>query len=52
MRKSLPVYVQRTILALPAIFINGGNRGFLVEIAPSVLTKVLNAQPVECAAEQ
>jgi Cys-tRNA(Pro) deacylase len=50
MRKSLPVYVERSILALPTIFINGGNRGFLAEIAPSVLTDVLHAQAVECAA--
>ena len=48
-RKPLPVYVERTILALPAIFINGGNRGFLVQISPQVLTDLLHAQPVDCA---
>lgn len=48
-RKSLPVYVESTILALPKIYINGGNRGFLVGIAPHVLTDVLHATPVACA---
>jgi len=49
-RKELPVYVERTILELPSIYINGGNRGFLVEISPRVLTDLLHAKPVECAA--
>ncbi|HEX7486381.1 MAG TPA: aminoacyl-tRNA deacylase, partial [Vicinamibacterales bacterium] len=29
-RKPLPVYVERTILDLPTIYINGGSRGFLL----------------------
>jgi Cys-tRNA(Pro) deacylase len=33
-RTRLPVYVERTIFALPRIYINGGKRGFLVEIEP------------------
>jgi Cys-tRNA(Pro) deacylase len=49
-RKTLPVYVERSILALPAIYINGGNRGFLVGLSPQVLLDLLHAQPVECAA--
>ena len=49
-RKNLPVYVERSILELPAIYINGGNRGFLVQISPQVLTGLLHAQPVDCAA--
>ena len=49
MRKPLPVYVQRTILDLPVIYINGGARGLLVEIAPQVLTELLNATPVDAA---
>jgi Cys-tRNA(Pro) deacylase len=48
-RKAVPVYVERTILDLPRILINGGRRGFLVGIAPSVLTQPLGARPVECA---
>ncbi len=48
-RKELPVYVERSVLDLPIIYINGGRRGFLVAISPSVLTDLLHAIPVECA---
>jgi Cys-tRNA(Pro) deacylase len=48
-RKSLPVYIERSILALPRIAINGGRRGFLVQIDPQVCIQVLGAQPVDCA---
>jgi len=47
-RKPIPVYVERTILALPRIFLNGGARGFLVGIAPSSLG-VLAPTPVDVA---
>lgn len=46
-RKAVPVYVEAGILALPVIFINGGRRGYLVGIAPQVLTTLLDARPVE-----
>jgi Cys-tRNA(Pro) deacylase len=49
-RKPLPVYVERSILDIPSIYINGGHRGFLIQIFPNVLTDLLNAQPVDCAA--
>ena len=29
-RKEMPVYVERTVLALPRVYVNGGSRGFLV----------------------
>ena len=48
-RKAMPVYVERSVLSLPQIYINGGNRGFLVGLAPQVLTEVLYATPVDCA---
>ncbi|WP_374318176.1 aminoacyl-tRNA deacylase [Aquabacterium sp.] len=48
-RKAMRVYVESSILAVPAILINGGRRGYLVEIAPQVLTDVLGAVPVQCA---
>jgi prolyl-tRNA editing enzyme YbaK/EbsC (Cys-tRNA(Pro) deacylase) len=50
MRKPLPIFVERSILALPLIYINGGRRGFLVAIAPQVLTELLQALAVDCAA--
>jgi Cys-tRNA(Pro) deacylase len=48
-RKALPVYVEKSILALERIFINGGKRGFLVEISPLALERVLAIQEVEVA---
>lgn len=48
-RKPMPVYVEQSVLALESICINGGRRGFLVGIAPSVLTVLLAAVPVSCA---
>ena len=48
-RKALPVYVEASALELPRILINGGRRGYLVGIAPRVLTELLDARPVRCA---
>jgi Cys-tRNA(Pro) deacylase len=48
-RKALPVWVQTSVLTLPRIWINGGQRGFLVALQPQVLSTVLGAQPVDCA---
>ena len=48
-KKAMPVYVEASVMALPRICINGGRRGFLVGIAPAVLTHLLAAVPVNCA---
>lgn len=48
-RKAMPVYVEASVLELPRIHINGGRRGYLVGVEPSVLTAVLGAKPVRCA---
>lgn len=48
LRKPLPIYVERTVLSLPTIFINGGRRGYLVGIAPEVLIDPLGATAIEC----
>jgi Cys-tRNA(Pro) deacylase len=48
-RTDLTVYAQRTIFALPLILINGGKRGFLVEVDPQVLKTVLSVVEVEVA---
>jgi len=50
-RTRLPVYAEKTIFELPLIYINGGKRGFLVEIAPRVLKEMLEAVEVEVAIE-
>jgi Cys-tRNA(Pro) deacylase len=51
-KKAMPVYIESTILALDTIYINGGRRGFLVSIAPGVVTSLLAAKPVECAIDE
>lgn len=51
MRKQMPIYVERSILDLEKIYINGGKRGFLVGIAPQELLRVLKAEPVDVAIE-
>ena len=51
-RKALPVVVEASVLALPRILINGGQRGYLVGIEPRVLTELLGAKPVHCAGAQ
>lgn len=48
-RKAMPVFVEATVLELPSICINGGRRGYLVGIAPQVLTELLGARAVNCA---
>lgn len=50
-RTAMPVYVERTIFDLEQIYINGGKRGFLVEIEPSVLIAVLKIEEVEVRIE-
>jgi Cys-tRNA(Pro) deacylase len=49
LKRPLPVYVERSILALPRLFINGGARGFLVSISPADLARVLSPTPVDVA---
>ena len=48
-KKALPVYAEESVLLLPRICINGGRRGYLIGIEPSVLTSLLDAKPVNCA---
>jgi Cys-tRNA(Pro) deacylase len=46
-RRSMPVYMEKSILALQTIYINGGRRGFLVGLDPRDLVRVLNPTLVE-----
>jgi Cys-tRNA(Pro) deacylase len=50
-RKKLPVYLERSILELPHIYINGGRRGFLVRISSQDLLRTLQPQLVDVALE-
>lgn len=46
-RKPLPVYVEKSIFNLDKIFINGGKRGFLIEITPKDLEDAIPIIKVE-----
>lgn len=48
-RRAMPVYIEDTILQLSRIAINGGRRGYLVQIDPHVCVQLLDARPVHCA---
>ncbi|MYZ45428.1 Cys-tRNA(Pro) deacylase [Schauerella aestuarii] len=50
-RKKMPVWLEETILAYDKIYLNGGRRGYLLGIAPGVLTQLLGAKPVSVALE-
>jgi prolyl-tRNA editing enzyme YbaK/EbsC (Cys-tRNA(Pro) deacylase) len=51
-RKSMPVYIERTILGLPRIYINGGKRGYLVGMSPADIAKVLDTTLVNVAIDK
>lgn len=51
-KKSLPVYMEKTILDLPQIYINGGRRGYLVGIAPQEVVRILQPILVEVGQSQ
>ncbi len=48
-RKAMPVYMERTIAALPTIYVNGGRRGYLVGLSPGDLIKVLAPKLVDAS---
>jgi Cys-tRNA(Pro) deacylase len=50
-RKAMPVFVERSILDLPRIYVNGGSRGFLVGLDPKALAALVQATPVDAAIE-
>jgi Cys-tRNA(Pro) deacylase len=49
LRKPMPVYMQKTILQLPRIYINGGKRGYLVSMPPDEVVRVVKAMLVDAA---
>lgn len=46
-RTSMPVYVEKSIFDMDKIYINGGKRGFLVEIDPGIVRTILSVNEVE-----
>ena len=49
LRKPMPVYVEKTILDIEKIYINGGRRGFLVGMSPDDLVRVMTPTTVSAA---
>jgi Cys-tRNA(Pro) deacylase len=49
MKKPLPLFMERSILELPEIYINGGRRGYLVRLRTAELVRVLAPQLVDVA---
>jgi Cys-tRNA(Pro) deacylase len=49
LRRGMPVYMQSTIRDLPRIYINGGARGFLVELDPRDAERLLAPTVVDIA---
>jgi Cys-tRNA(Pro) deacylase len=50
-KRKMPVYVEQSIMALEKIYINGGKRGYLVSICPTVLKSLLPLTEVNCQLE-
>lgn len=50
-RKALPVFMEKTILDLSLIYINGGKRGFLVGVHPHDILQLLQPGVVSVALE-
>lgn len=48
-RKKMPVFMERTILEIPLIYINGGRRGYLVGIHPHDILRILQPTLVDVA---
>lgn len=48
-RKTIPIYIEKSILELDEIYINGGKRGFIIKIKTQDLLNVLNPTKVEVA---
>src|SRR5258706_15024376 len=51
-RKPMPVYLERSVLELPRIYVNGGRRGYLLGMASSELERVLSPVLVDVALEE
>lgn len=51
-RKRMPIYLERSVLGLPRIYINGGRRGYLLGMPPAELTRVLSPVLVDVALEE
>ena len=48
-KQDMPVFIEESILSLPRIAINGGRRGYLLQLDPQVCVRLLQAKTVQCA---
>ena len=48
-RRRLPVYLEKSIMSTQRVFLNGGRRGFLVELSTDDLVRTLNPKIVDIA---
>ena len=48
-KRQMPVYAEETILQMPKFYINGGQRGFILEMTPAELNKALKITPIKVA---
>ena len=46
-RSKMPVYMEKTVLDLDKIYINGGKRGYLVGMAPGDVVRVASPKLVQ-----
>jgi Cys-tRNA(Pro) deacylase len=46
-RKVIPIYMERTILDVPTIYINGGRRGFQLAMKPKDVVAILQPELVD-----
>ena len=51
-RKRMPVYMEKSILALQRIYINGGRRGYLLGMPPGEVVRTLSPVLVEVGREE
>ena len=51
-RKRMPIYLERSVLELPRIYINGGRRGYLLGLSPAEIVRVLSPVLVDVALEE
>jgi len=51
-RKRMPIFLERSVLDLARIYINGGRRGFLLQMDAAELVRVLSPVLVDVALEE
>src|SRR5881392_557049 len=51
-RKRMPIYLERSVLALERIYINGGRRGYLLGMPPSELVRLLDPTLVDVGLQE